>query len=80
MATIEFDPYALSSQSSSHLSNGTLTRWSQALHHASPDVADEQWALQLWKQQHKQGVFSAAAKFGFTGMLTRLQSQRRTNR
>ncbi|MES1196717.1 MAG: hypothetical protein ABUL58_07220 [Steroidobacter sp.] len=76
MAIIEFDPYVLSNQSS----NQSLTRWSQALHHASHDIADEQSALQLWKQQHKQGVFSAAAKFGFTGMMTRLQSQRRTNR
>ncbi len=76
MATIEFDPDVLSSQSS----NQSLTRWVQVLHHASHEDADEQSALQLWKQQHRQGVFSAAAKFGFTGMLPRLQNQRRTNR
>jgi len=77
MATIEFDPYVLSGTSSSHFSSSPPAPWSKALHHAGHEVADEQLALQLWKQQHRQGVFSAATKFGFTGMTSRLQSQRR---
>jgi len=77
MATIEFDPYVLSGASSSHYSSSPPDRWSRALHHAGHEVADEQLALQLWKQQHKQGVFSAATKFGFSGRVSRLQSQRR---
>jgi len=76
MATIEYVPTVFSSQSSGQ----SLTRWSQALHDASHAATDEQAALQLWKQQHKQGVFSAATKFGFTGMVSRLQSQRRIGR
>jgi len=76
MATIEFVPYALSN----HVSNQALSKWNRAVHEASNDIADEQLALQLWKQQHKQGVFNTSNHFGFTGMLSRLQSQRRTNR
>jgi hypothetical protein len=80
MATIEYVPYVLSNQSSAQSSEQPLTRWSQALHNAGYESADEQATLQLWKQQHKQGVFSAATKFGFTGMVSRLQSQRRIGR
>jgi len=53
MATIEFVPYALSN----HVSNQALSKWNRAVHEASNDIADEQLALQLWKQQHKQVVF-----------------------
>ncbi|HEX2584541.1 MAG TPA: hypothetical protein VHL14_05385 [Steroidobacteraceae bacterium] len=77
MATIEFDPNTYSVASTNHFSGSPPARWSKALHHAGHEVADEQLALQLWKQQHKQGVFSAATKFGFTGITSRLQSQRR---
>ena len=80
MATIEYVPYVFSSQSSNQSLGQPLTRWGQALHNAGYDAADEQATLQLWKQQHKQGVFSAATKFGFTGMVSRLQSQRRSSR
>jgi len=88
MAIIENGSQVLSSHSSNQLANQltgqlserALTRWSQALHHASLDFAEEQAASQLWKQQHKQGGFGAGAKFGFSGMLSRLQNQRRTNR
>jgi len=76
MATIEYVPDAISNQAPNNISN-QRGRWSRVLHDAGIKVVDEQLALQLWKQQHRQGVFTASAKFGFTGMVSRLQSQRR---
>ncbi len=79
MATIEFDPYLLTNQlsnQSSIRSGQRLNKWNQMLH----DVSQYEIDLQLWKQHQKQGVFCAVTKFGFTGMLSRLQNQRRTNR
>ena len=76
MATIEFDPYVLSSKTADQSSGQLLTKWTQTLHAAGEQEID----LQLWKQHQKQGVFCASTKFGFTGMLSRLQNQRRTNR
>jgi hypothetical protein len=73
MATINYVPYV----SSSYFSHGQpLTKWGQALH----DIGQQQTDPQLWKQHQNHGVFNASSKFGFTGMLSRLQSQRRTNR
>jgi len=73
MATIEFVPGLISNESINNIPN----RWGRALHDAGNQVADEQLGLQLWKQQHRQGVFNVSTKFGFTGMVSRLQGQRR---
>jgi hypothetical protein len=49
-------------------------------HTAGHEAGEEQSAVQLWKQHHKQGMFNASTRFGFTGMLSRLHNQRRNNR
>jgi hypothetical protein len=73
MATIEFVPYGVSNPTNSS------SKWGRVMHDAVPLDADDQLALQLWKQQHKQGVFNASTKYGFTGRLTRMQTQRRSH-
>jgi len=73
MATIEF----VSNVSSNQSTDQFPSRWGRALHDAGNQFVDDRLTLQLWKQQHRQGVFSASAKFGFTGIVSRLQGQRR---
>ena len=83
MATTDFVRDVFSNQSSGQLSGQlsrqSLTRWGQVLHDAGSDD-EAQMTVQLWKQHHKQGIFGGSTRFGFTGMLSRLHNQRRTNR
>ncbi|HVY23023.1 MAG TPA: hypothetical protein VG962_06685 [Steroidobacteraceae bacterium] len=68
----------------SFVASPATARWGRALHDmghtAGHEAGEEQSAMQLWKQHHKQGMFNASTRFGFTGMLSRLHNQRRNNR
>ena len=74
MATTNFVSYGSFTQ--------VPTKWSRAFLHAAGhaaghEVDEESSVMQLWKQHHKQGMFNASTRFGFTGMLSRLNNQRR---
>ena len=65
MATTNFVSYGSFTQ--------VPAKWGRVLHAAD----EEPSVIQLWKQHHKQGMFNASTRFGFTGMLSRLNNQRR---